>query len=402
MKAGFGHEHVTWSGSDDEDLRGIIGSSADEASFDYSIDTLLDRRQIDLYPLGISLPIATNFPDAPSYKPPMTFESFECPNPSVFDPLECRFQSEIIDLIHFSRDFTLPSIARPFPWQLTALNFFPELVPLCPAFLYSLIQEAFLLDSRDLEKSIIHYVYLLPAHSIDYDIWIHFVLRALEKDISKLPLLLSISNISIFNFSSPEQLRISAVEIVLLSVGAILCPPISNRPDFHLVLRTLRVNLASDVFDEAEIAAVIHRSCEIVFRAPIQAVSYFVSLFPLEGLGVRVMFTVGIALLQVWMGLEQSPPALEDFVNSLGCVRALADSTDEHELLKLSAVLALTEKIIFAAAKGKIADYRSVKIAEGHLRFAVRYPDATALTALKEQLHVTRVQLELLMQSEAV
>jgi hypothetical protein len=91
-----------------------------------------------------------------------------------------------------------------------------------------------------------------------------------------------------------------------------------------------------------------------------------------------------------------------EFVGALVNVKELCQADDDAALVKASAVVALAEKGIAAAVRLRIADKQTIKHLARALKFTFPQSDLGVMTALKEQVHVTRAQIEMLEQAEIV
>jgi hypothetical protein len=202
-----------------------------------------------------------------------------------------------------------------------------------------------------------------------------------------------------FAFESEDRRSDARSDILLLHFAAILCPTISEHPEYGMAVRQLRASLlAPDFLCDDAVAEVAEKCCQLAVTVPVQNLSLWISMFPLEGWGAELLFRVAMS---VCMHLMEQPGggSIEDFVDALGNVKTLCESPSDADLVKASAVLALAEKVLITGMKLKRVDKKLMKVMAKNLKFSFTASDMSVLTALKEQVHVTRTQVEMLCQS---
>jgi hypothetical protein len=156
--------------------------------------------------------------------------------------------------------------------------------------------------------------------------------------------------------------------------------------------------LVEDEFDSESLDILLEQCCELAFSAGIDAISLLVSLFLLDGCGAEILFTVATRLSFEWTRLE-APATIDfgEFVGAVARLQALLDSCPDGNLLKLGAVVALTEKIVVAAIRLKRAKVDQLKQVAKCLKVSFGSTDLGVMTTLKGQLHVSRMPIEMLM-----
>jgi hypothetical protein len=95
-------------------------------------------------------------------------------------------------------------------------------------------------------------------------------------------------------------------------------------------------------------------------------------------------------------------PTAAKFIDALGGIRAACEFTKEADLLVAAAVVALTERVAATAAQLRIYSGEDLRAIAQCLRVSFSNSDVGVMTILKEQLHATRAQVEMLSQAERV
>jgi hypothetical protein len=386
------------SSSEDESfLRAIRGTSR-AITFEYTLESLVAAREQEP-------PIPRCTPEVPpaqppEFVPPSEITALLCRDGFVFDLATNTFSRLVID---FLPDPPLPSLPQSPPlsdWQLKALQLCPEQFPPSPPLLYSLMLK--ILDpsfTRLLGSSLVRSAKVFNSVSIDFSIWLSIIQNAINVNIESLVYLLALF--------IPEQFIVPkgsnpAITVILLHFASLLCPTIAEHPEYCLSFVGLRSSLESAEFlNEGMISDLSSRCCNLGLSVPAPNLSFWISSFPLSGFGAQLFFPTGSRLV---LGLmEMNIPevlTIEKFLQALENLRKQCKSREDVLVARVSAVRAIGEKVLVSADKLGLANTTVLKQAVRHLNFAFPGSDISVMTELKEQLHVTRVQIEILDASE--
>jgi hypothetical protein len=392
----------------DDDLPSIFRpTGTNSVPADCSIDQLLKSRQNEIARVpGIrrlleSPELSDDEPEIPQFQDPIDLTPTLSRDASIFDFTESCFQTSVLELIHPPSNYERPACPRLPSWQLKTVELYPDQAPHSASILLSLLQEVFITRSRPLRHTIVNYARSLPRHSVSFSIWISLVVESINADPMRLICLLAIAAFDLFQYESDPD--IAYRDIIVLYFAAILCPQVSTRSTFHLAVRQLRDNLTSEVLTDDAISNLISDCSELVFDAATENISLLLSVFPLDGKGAQIMFAIGGRLALNLLGAEPpSRPTFEEFTVVLADIKKLIQSSDDADLMKFGVVLALTEKIVVAGMRLKVVNRRGLEQIAKDLKFSFASSDAGEMTTLKEQVHVTRMQIEMLLQSVAI
>jgi hypothetical protein len=169
-----------------------------------------------------------------------------------------------------------------------------------------------------------------------------------------------------------------------------------------LVQQALRCLLVDfeDVKDE-EIASLAVQCSEVALELPLQSIAVWIAAFVMDGYGAKLFYAIGtMVCLMLLEAQVEGLPTMDQFEGSLIGLRKLCGSPHNVDLLRASAVIALVEKVAAAAIRLEIVDSTAIERMAHHLKGAFTGTDVSDMTVLKEQFHVTRVQLEMLAQSD--
>lgn len=382
-----------------DDLRSVIQGKRTTLPDDCTIDSLLASRERDILFRPLVPSPTTSSPEGPGFVAPTDVVPLLSRDGSIFELSAAMFPMQVLSLLSSRALPDRPQFARLPDWKRQALELFPDSVSCIPSILFSMIEEYIATGGKDSPTVLIRYALRFARNSVDYSTWLSFALEAIGSNLRCLTALLAIGNYETFAFESDDRRSDARSDIVLLHFAAILCPTISECPEYGMAVRQLRASLlAADFLSDDIVGAVAERCCQLTAAVPVQNLSLWISMFPLEGWGAELLFRVAT---RVCMQLMELPGggSIGDFIDALANVKTLCESPRDADLVKASAVLALAEKVLIAGMKLKRIDKKLMKVMAKNLKFSLTASDMSMLTALKEQVHVTRTQVEMLCQS---
>jgi len=397
--------HISETSSDsDDDLRAIINGKKADVPEDCTLDSLLATRETDIF---IHHPVVES-PDESSddaqsdFVPPVTIGPMLSRDASIFDLPEGAFPMIVLSFLADCQPPDPPSYAKLPEWTRKFIEVSTDLYPKSADTLFALISELIETESPELQSLLIRYGAQFPSQSIPYRIWHSFALKAINKNICSLVGLLSVANYDSFSFKTESDQRMARTDLILLHLSSIFCPKISMHSDYSHVIPQLVNFLKRDIFDdEIWIGEVTTKFCNLATEIRIRNWSLWISMFPLEGFGSRFLLETGTRLcLWLFDSTLRDSVSIPEFVEALDRIKGLCESSDNEDLEKASAALALAEKVLIAAIRLRQVDKKTVKIMAKKLKFSFAVSDMSMMTALKEQVHVTRTQVENLSQSD--
>ena len=355
----------------------------------YTIDQLLEAREQDLLFSQQLETVTTTEDEGEGAEPPGEVEGLVGNVPlGVFQLIDDR------DCVVFCAKLLKE-------WQWRACQIHPEVV--MPSWVFfSLVQQLILTPTDEVGRAVVRCAECLGKKSIEYRLWYGFVKEGMHTAVPSAVFLLAISDFDMFLFENEEMEKNARVAVVLLHAAAMLCPLISEHSAFGGALKALRNNLKrEDLFSDADIKKIVDVVTTICVDVPVKNLHQFLSLFPLDGVGKRIMYSALIRVCFLLIGMESVPddPTIEDLVSIIGFVKNMCDRPIQCDVNKASVVIAMTEKIVVAGLLLSRMTRSSLDEICKRLRFPIGNGAEGTHIFLKEQLHVTRCQLENLLQT---
>lgn len=295
------------------------------------------------------------------------------------------------------------SIQKLDDWQMHALLLMPQFVDPNEKTLFSLIREMIDQQSSTLGESIYQYLKKFGDNSITYSWWYQMVKETADSYIVGMIYLLSIDDYTKFAFSSTDEKSQVPSELILLHLSAILCKDIAEHLKFHYCLDALRSLLkqfehliCNDNFVD------LYTNCYLFsIECGVDTTALLISFFPLDGLGCELMYQVMMRLTLVYMRISNIPEEISlDFLSeSMVSLKRMCESMNKDDPLYVSACVTLIEKIVVIAIKKKRVTTETLGQISKRFKFSINSSNPGDMTELKEQIHVTRTQLDALIQS---
>ena len=292
-------------------------------------------------------------------------------------------------------------------WQYISLQLHPNCVPISEQILYSILYHMIKNSDQEIGESIISYWDRFPESSIDYYVWYELIKKTINtKFFYGTIILLSISDLTKFKFEDEDQCDKAPFDVIALHFYSILCPEISENSNYRHVLSVFRkiLNDSTSTFSEEQYEELIYACYTLASSCDPRNSSYLISLFPLDGLGCDLIVQVMMRLCLMCLRVYEFPDVItvEFIANSLTEIKHLCESLTTEDLLSASAAMALAERILTIAIKLKEVKGEVIETMSKNLKFSINCSNPGVLTALKEQIHVTRSQFDCFIQAGLV
>lgn len=377
---------------------------------EFSIDSLLEARKTELSSIQVNSPVKGDSSDSsteePEFKAPVNITKYVPRDASTFEFSQGNFPFRIFEILE------CPEVAEThcFPilkqWEWIALKYNCDSVLPNATLLFSLIQELILKKSDEVGLVFLEYVDLFPDNSIsEFDIWFDFIRESMHSSVQSVCYLLAASDIKLFKFEKESNKNDALDRIILLNISAMICPAISENNMYGFALSKLRDILKTNEFSEKQIHYYAETCFDLVLDIPVSNISLIVSKFPLEGFGVNIIyiFTIRIALFLLNDDdLDDSERTIERLVKEIKALKKLCESPEDEDIIKASAIIALCERAVICGIKLGFVDEELINSIIKNFKFSINSSDPAVLTALKEQIHITRTQFETLYQTQAI
>lgn len=299
------------------------------------------------------------------------------------------------------------SIPTPEKWQYQAICTLPNFVKISSQTLFSFILHMINTKDQEIGISIVRYYERFPKNSIEYHMWYELLKKSkYEKFFPGMQILLILTDISKFSFETEDEYRRAPFEIIILHFYSLLCPEISENSKYRKILPSLKKILidTEHIFTEDNLSELIQACYSIATEFDILNLNYIISLFPFDGLGCELMLGVMMRLFLRNVGIFDFPDFVTiDYIAELmPQIKQLCMSLTTEDLRKASAAMALAEKILVASIIKKKVRYNVAEKMSKNMKFSINCPNPGVLTAIKEQIHLTRSQIDCFIQAKLV
>lgn len=373
---------------------------------EFSIDNLLKIREIEKSNLKTpeleESAEQTSDNDEVVFVPPIKINDFMHRDGSVFEFSQGNFPFRVFEAIEFNEEepksHCFPKLKQ---WQWMALKYHPELVMPSVTALFSLMQELIVADSShssDIGVSLLKYIENFPKHSINFKIFFDLLKESTYNAPQAAVFLLAISDFENFVYKDINEDE-AHTSIILIHIAALLCPAITENRFYGHASLQFRKNFDYDIYTNEQVDQISDVCFNLATDVPLTNISQIVTLLPLNGIGANIANKVTIQLALHLLKVEEilNHPTLEDLAKNLHLIKKLCESTFDSDLIAASAVLALSERAVVSSLKVGGGSIQTIQSMVKSLKFSINSSDLGMLTALKEQIHVTRTQFETLM-----
>lgn len=295
----------------------------------------------------------------------------------------------------------IPSLAK---WQYKTLFYHPALVEISSQILFSTI--LYMIDNNDekIGDSIIKYWNRFPDNSIEYNSWYALIKKCVySKFTYGTIILLTISDPIKFKFENEEEFHRAPFDIIVLHFYATFSPEIACDHNYRRVIPIFRKILTDNdtTFSEKQFEELVDTCYSLASDCDPRNSSYLISLFPIDGLGCELIIQVMMRLCLTYLRIYELPDVItvEFLAKSLSEIKKLCESLTDEDLINASASMALAERILSIAIKMKAVKTDVLEKMSKNMKFSINCANPGVLTALKEQIHVTRSQFDCFMQA---
>ena len=315
---------------------------------------------------------------------------------SVFTFNDSSFPIRCLSFLEIDEDkFNIHLTPQLTEMQWAMIQYQSESVMPSQTLLFSLIQQLIVTGNTDIGEYLLDYSMKFPFESIEYRVYVDYLKEAIVSAQSISCYIIAIARYRIFINSEPAINKSRNLQILLLHIASILTPQTSTPSAFNRVVQNLIDMLKSLSLDQDDYSYIITKSLELSHDQPFSNVSYLVSLFPLNFNGAAILgpFAANVALTL----LHSEGEGIEGLCESISSLKTLCYSQDSNDLVIASAVLALSERAIVCGIKFKLLDEAHLDMFLNGLQFnMVNIGGKEALMIrIREQLHITRTQIEL-------
>lgn len=316
---------------------------------------------------------------------------------SIFDFSQGVCPVNVFELLGFDDIFPVRN-CQPIPkWLLEAFSLHPTRVPPSADVLFGVFDIILSDLDNTMGDAIISYLGILPNGCLPYNIWLDYTREAMLSAPYLAVFFLLSGKLDLFCFEDEEEREKAPAQLTLLMCSAAMAPVISESPYFCHVIPNMQ-NLFNQTFSKEDIEFISTSCIKLISESGTPSISCFASSVPCVGVGIEIMWrvstTLSISLLRANQIKESDP--MKALAIASGAVKHLCESSEDSDLLYASAVLALIEKSAVTSIRLNRIDRKTMKLLCSNIRFSLNTKDPVMLTALKEQLHITRTQLSLL------
>jgi len=325
--------------------------------------------------------------------------SFNCAierDGSVFSLKEAYYPARVFEFISNRNNYKLHCIPSIENYQWIIVSNFPEITKPSQTILFSLCQEMILANSEEIGRVIYQFSRTFPNNSLNYQVWFDFLIESIVSSPNLSDYILSLASISIFFFNDDIDMKQVYYDLFLLFFSSLLCGNNRSGIPHSIVVVQFYEFLSNTEFDDQDILFLVDKCKQLVNDLPISSISNFVSNFPMVKDGYRFLYTLSFELLQQLIG--DSLDGFSALPLSLIKIRTLCNSYFHEDLVKASAALIIVEKIIHSSLKLDQIDVTVINGVSEALKFQISNSNKEpgTLLSLKEQIHITRTQCEII------
>lgn len=328
-------------------------------------------------------------------------------DPSIFFPTneKMSFPSLIFHYLQIDQEQNETSFnqlvhGHPVPPDHLLKMFFlyPNAVPASPQLFFSFALHIVSNNLCDSNNCLMKYSQQLPEHSIDYSIYRTLFVHSISHSPQSIFSLFSVYNYFLFKFASEEESDRIKMEIILLFFGLIMTTDVVSNVQFSSIIHNIRPCLLATDFDQSQIDYIVAIMLDLTGKLPAQALASVISQFPIDGAGAPIIYSYCIKLIFIEFGVpcdkvEISLPCLAEHFTLF---QSFFDHDNDNELQKASAVLGLVERAIITGFQLFPMDYNAFTKILQALKVNFKNSSVGSMTLLKEQIHATRSQLEMI------
>ena len=400
----------SYSSSSDDEINDIIQSiKNDHAENKFTIDNLIETRKNDSRRSSSNTSQKIHNDEVEENE-----EKFEIPSipsseirkdPSLFEFSMCSNSIRVFDLSYFNDIEKKPSYPSLNESQCQALLYLNQfLSPINENILFSAIQEMINKKSIDFDNSLLGFFNKFPSKSIDYKKWVALLRKAMLTSKQEVIYILTLGEVDKFKYASDEEKHEISFELVLLHIAAFLDPLITLNSKYILVLKLIKQNLIdikeSNSFSQVKIQQLIDSCVSLIIGEKINHTSVsnifnFISLMPTDGIGIEIVFKASLKICLKLLDCESKELNIKTLVESISKISSICnDSMSDDNVKKITTIVALTERIISAAIQLNCIENEDIKAITTKLKFNIHSTNIGMLTGLKEQIHITRMQID--------
>lgn len=321
---------------------------------------------------------------------------------SIYAFCDYAFPMRIFDIINKSTSCDIHCIPKLSLEQWLLVTNCLDFVQPSQTLLFSLIQELIIKKQKNIGEIILNYTANFPDNSISYDVWFDFLKESIIVCEPLSAYILAIARPQIFENCSLEDQRQRNRELILLFIASITTPQSRISHPFCKIIDYFKKLLISVKLDETDITFIVRATLSLINDEPIASISSFISYFPFTSTGCRILGQISTILALNLLGSESDD--VKELCSSIGKVKAYCDGFDNDSLIKASAVLALAERALSCAVIFQMINRSDVQSFVEGLQFNITnaYCQETLMIRIREQLHITRTQAELILTKMAL
>ena len=361
--------------SDSEgDILPVFPTKGAESGPEFSIDSLLAARESECLSSPIRSVSAPILEPEPSFDEPFELDALSTVDACVFNvPKQTDFAA-FRAILGDVKQVSVPQLSL---WEKVIVENYPEFVCGSGAFALRCVASP---TGRSFESCLKR----IDGCSIDFE-----VLKALFAcsgvDCSRVLALCDASLLA--NAGDARE------GMFWLFMAALAEPVVAFGRYGHVVVRGLRKYLSDAELSMAECDAFVDKMLEMFKNLSPTHLSGFITFFPIvDSASARIVAMFGLKLICGYFGGRDA--SFEELVNVIGMIKGHYENKDEKQLLSVSAILGLTERAVVAGLKLRMLKAEVVHRIVNALRFTTGNSDASEMIQIKEQLQMTRTQLE--------
>lgn len=395
---------VSSSTSSDDEVERYIRNSQNRESIipaEFSVDGLIAEREReketgfhDVSPLEEPKIPAKNFeedfPELDLKSAPLSLEIG--PDDTIYKDYDTHFPLEVLQYL-----MTPPESIAIIPvaedsWIHYVARHHPEKIELDEIVICSLINGLAETGNPIFGETLVHLMRYIqfPLH---FPVLIDLFHKVLRRDEELIVYVLMFFHVGVI-----ADVEYYLNDIFLIHFGSLMSSCVIKHRDFFRTnearLESMKPNLAG--MGGVEMANAL---AGILFRAPPACLAQVLSYLQIDHTNAEFLRVMYMQVMQLYGHIEDEVPMTKEEIFGrlffvVDMMKELIDSNVSEGLLAASAILALTERVLVASTFLNQVSEQDIEILMPKLQLTLKQTDTLHFTSIKEQIHLTRTQIE--------
>ena len=188
------------------------------------------------------------------------------------------------------------------------------------------------------------------------------------------------------------------LEFSILLLGGLLSSHISSNPLFYIIPNLLIDALSDKEVTSGDMLVLADQIFDGIKNLPLETTGALVSFLPMDRNCCDFSLNIGFSLLSMYLKVNLSECSIlnkiKRIIKNIPYIKDLCATQDPKNVQIASAAIALIERVAVLATQFKKVDKKQIDRIAETFHMSIYCAKPTDFTAIKEQIHFTRVHLE--------